>query len=90
MATIQVRVDDSIKEQADLLFGSLGLDMSTAVSMFLFKSLENNGIPFIVEFKQKPKSTMINTRSSMFGCLQGQYKISNDFDDPIDDFKEYM
>jgi DNA-damage-inducible protein J len=35
MATIQIRVDDSIKTAADSLFGSLGLDTSTAVSAML-------------------------------------------------------
>lgn len=49
MATIQVRVDDNIKAAADALFGSLGLDTSTAVRMFLSASLDNNGIPFAIK-----------------------------------------
>ena len=48
MATIQVRVDDTMKMAADALFGSLGLDTSTAVRMFLSASLDNNGLPFAV------------------------------------------
>ena len=30
------------------------------------------------------------SRESMFGCLRGEYKIANDFDAPLEDFKEYM
>jgi len=46
--TIQVRVDDELKESADLLFTSLGLDTSTAVRMFLVASIDAGGIPFAI------------------------------------------
>ena len=46
MATIQVRVDDSMKAAADLLFTSLGMDTSTAVRVFLSAALDFGGIPF--------------------------------------------
>jgi hypothetical protein len=26
----------------------------------------------------------------VFGCLKGQIKISDDFDEPLEDFKDYM
>jgi len=46
--TIQVRVDDELKESADSLFTSLGLDTSTAVRMFLVASIDAGGIPFAI------------------------------------------
>ena len=46
--TIQVRVDDQLKDDADQLFSSLGLDTSTAVRMFLVASMETGGIPFAI------------------------------------------
>ena len=46
--TIQVRVDDGVKESADMLFASLGLDTSTAIRMFLVAAMETGGIPFPV------------------------------------------
>ena len=49
MATIQVRVDDSIKVEADQLFSALGLDTSKAVRIFLMASLDNGGLPFPVK-----------------------------------------
>ena len=48
MATLQIRVDDNIKQKADTLFSGLGLDTSTAIRIFLNASIENNGIPFPV------------------------------------------
>ena len=43
MATtnINVRVDENLKKDADELFSDLGLNMSTAITMFL-KSAVNN------------------------------------------------
>ena len=46
--TIQVRVDDELKDSADSLFTSLGLDTSTAVRMFLVASIDAGGIPFAI------------------------------------------
>ncbi len=56
MATLQLRVDDSLKSKADALFSSLGLDTSTAVRIFLASSIENNGLPFAVRHKANPLS----------------------------------
>ena len=48
----QVRVDSEIKKQACELFSSIGLDMSTAVNLFLYQCVLRGGLPFNVE---KPK-----------------------------------
>jgi addiction module RelB/DinJ family antitoxin len=90
MATIQVRVDDSIKSAADSLFGSLWLDISTAVRMFLAASLERSGLPFAVQRGESVTAERSGSRAAMFGCLRGRYKMSDDFDEPLDDLAEYM
>ena len=56
MATLQIRIDDTLKKQADTLFSSLGLDTSTAIRIFLNASIENAGIPFSVRHKTIPDS----------------------------------
>jgi DNA-damage-inducible protein J len=43
---LQVRVEDSLKDEANQIFEGLGIDMSTAVRMFLKRSVMENGIPF--------------------------------------------
>ena len=52
-STLQIRIEDSLKEQAIALFDRLGLDLPTAVRMFLKKSVAENGVPF--ELKEKPR-----------------------------------
>jgi len=51
MATIQIRVNDDMKTAADALFSSLGLDISTAVRMFLSAALAYDGIPFAIKHR---------------------------------------
>ena len=48
MATtnINVRVDTELKQSAETLFNDLGLNMSTAITMFLKSAVSHNGIPF--------------------------------------------
>lgn len=46
MAVLQVRVDNDLKNQASAIFEEMGLDLSTAVRMFLKKSVAVKGIPF--------------------------------------------
>ena len=46
MANIQVRVDDELKEKASFIFDCLGIDISTAIRMFLVRSVAVNGLPF--------------------------------------------
>lgn len=43
---LQVRIDDETKNKASEIFNALGLDLSTAVRIFLLKSIAVGGIPF--------------------------------------------
>lgn len=51
MATtnINVRVDTELKQSAEELFSDLGLNMSTAITMFLKSAVSHEGIPFEVK-----------------------------------------
>lgn len=45
-ANINVRVDANLKKEADILFNDLGLNMSSAITMFLKSAVRCDGIPF--------------------------------------------
>ena len=51
MATslLQVRVDENLKREASTIYENLGIDLSTAVRMFLKRSVLENGIPFAMK-----------------------------------------
>ena len=52
MAVLQVRVDDDLKNQASVIFNGLGIDLSTAIRMFLKKAVLERGIPFGTKFDE--------------------------------------
>ncbi len=43
---VQVRVEDDLKKQATALYENMGMDLSTAIRIFLKRSLFVNGLPF--------------------------------------------
>jgi len=53
-ATISVRLDDDLKEQADELFNDFGLTMSAALTMFVKQAVREQAIPFIVARRPNP------------------------------------
>ena len=48
MANINIRIDDDLKKSAEALFSDLGLNMTTATTMFLKQCLYYHGLPFEV------------------------------------------
>lgn len=54
----QIRLDPKIKADANNLFKELGLDMSTAVNIFLRQCLIHEGLPFQVNQKKKLKKLL--------------------------------
>lgn len=47
-ANINIRVDANLKKEAENLFNDLGLNMSSAITMFLKSAINHDGIPFDV------------------------------------------
>lgn len=43
---LNIRTDKEIKEKTENIFQELGLNMTTAINMFLRTSIRENGIPF--------------------------------------------
>ena len=44
--SMNLRVDKNLKKEAETLFDSLGINMTTAINIFLRQSVRNQGIPF--------------------------------------------
>jgi len=49
MVPTQIRIDADVKREANALFKDLGLDMSTAVNMFLKQCIICDGLPMKVD-----------------------------------------
>ena len=57
-APTQIRIDADIKKQATALFNDLGLDMSSAVNLFLHQCVLRGGLPFNVEMPHYSQRTL--------------------------------
>lgn len=54
----QIRINPVIKKQASELFADLGIDMSSAVNMFLHQCILRGGLPFAVELPRYNQETL--------------------------------
>lgn len=55
---LNIRVDAELKRKAEAIFNELGLNMSTAVNMFLRYSVRYNGIPFELRIEKPNEETL--------------------------------
>ena len=53
-----VRMDSDIKKQCEAMYGELGINLTTAINVFLRQSLRVGGFPFDVRMEQPNKETM--------------------------------
>lgn len=53
-----VRMDSDIKKQCEALYGELGINLTTAINVFLRQSLRVGGFPFEVRLDRPNKETI--------------------------------
>ena len=83
---INVRVDSVLKQEAEDLFNELGLNMSTAINMFLRSAISHDGIPFEVK-RQAPNAdtkTALDEYEEMKKNPE-KYKRYDSFDEILDE-----
>ena len=66
---VNIRVDEELKKQTEILLSDMGLNMSTAVNIFLRQVLRTGGFPF-----------EITTRSDDFYNPVNQQRLRNSID----------
>ncbi len=88
MATtnINVRVDSTLKQEAEALFNDLGLSMSSAINMFLRSAVMHDGIPFEIR-RQIPNA---ETKAALDEYEEmkkhpDRYKRYESFDEMLDE-----
>jgi len=81
-ANINIRTDSDLKAKAQTVLTDLGLDLSTAINVFLNQIVYKQAIPFDIA---KP-----SVKTAKLGGWEGKIVMSSDFNDPMEEFKEYM
>ena len=85
---INVRVDSDVKNKAQDVFSALGLDMTSAINVFLRQAIRKNGIPF----ELVAENATVRRAPPQLGCMKGKIREAegHDWFKPLEDFKEYM
>jgi DNA-damage-inducible protein J len=55
-----ISIDEDIKAKAQALFSDFGLDLSTAINIFLRQSVRENAIPFVIQ-REVPNALTMET-----------------------------
>ncbi len=55
---LNIRIDKNVKQSAEKIFDDLGLNMTTAINIFLRQVIRENGIPFDVKLKVPNEVTL--------------------------------
>lgn len=60
MATtnLNIRTDKDVKDQAEMIFNELGLNMTTAINIFLRTTIREHGIPFALKLDVPNEATI--------------------------------
>lgn len=72
---VNVRVDKETKEQAKAIYHQLGLDMSTAINMFLKQTVMTNSLPLETSINK------LETEQAMRDALNGNTEEIGTIDD---------
>ena len=72
-ATLQVRMDSELKEQAEQLYRDMGTSFAEAVRIFARQSVLENGMPFIIHMPSQCPQQRI-------GVAKGKLVVPDDID----------
>jgi len=73
---LNIRIDAELKEQAEVFFGELGLNMSSAFNIFVRQSLRQGKIPFELSIVADPfysSTNMAVLRQSIQEANEGKF-----------------
>lgn len=85
---ISIRMDTTLKKQADALFSELGMNLTTAFNIFVRQSLREGGLPFEITLKQPNKETIAAMLEAERIAKDPSVKGYNDLDELFADLKQ--
>lgn len=73
---INVNVDTKVKEEATSILKGLGLNMSTAINMFLAQVVKRDGIPFEI-VNPKPSKELLEALQEIEDYKNGKIQLDS-------------
>ena len=85
---ISIRMDSDLKAQADVLFGELGMNLTTAFNIFVRQSIREGAIPFEISIRQPKKETIAAMLEAERIAKDPSVKGYDDLDELFADLKK--
>lgn len=78
---LNIRIDKDIKEQAESIFNELGINMTTAVNIFMRAAIREHGMPFELKLDVPNEVTVasIEEWKMMFNPSTPRYYDAGEF-----------
>ena len=86
ISNISFRCDSQLKKQAESLFNQLGLNMTTALTMFLSQSVRDGAIPFRIGLT-KPNAETLGAMQEVEKMLEDPNTVYYDVETALKELK---
>lgn len=83
-----VRMDSDIKKQCEAMYGELGINLTTAINVFLRQSLRVGGFPFDVRMEKPNKETIAAMLEAEHIARDSSVKRYSDVEEALKALKE--
>ena len=88
VTNVNICIGGELEAKAQSVLTDLGLDVPTAVNMFLTQVVDKGVLPFDQsDTKTAPKKRPF---SELRGIFKGKIRMADDFDAPLEEMREYM
>jgi len=87
-ADVNICVGGELEARAQSVLAGMGLDVPTAVNMFLTQVVDKGALPFEADEVQPARKKI--PLSELYGCFKGKIWMADDFDAPLEEMQEYM
>ncbi|WP_314437036.1 type II toxin-antitoxin system RelB/DinJ family antitoxin [uncultured Streptococcus sp.] len=77
--SMSIRLDSEVKEQAQQVFNNLGMDMTTAINIFLRQAIQYQGLPFDVRLDENRKLLEVLTDLDQNRNMSQSFESVSDF-----------
>ena len=85
-ALLQVRVDRGLKEQTAAIYDAIGIDLPTAIRMFLKRTVMVGGLPFEGRLIMRD-----NAAQRAFASMRQKVEMAQQEEEPtLDEINEYI
>lgn len=75
--SMNIRMDTNVKQQAEQIFAEFGINMTTAINIFLRQTIRENGIPFRLRLSTPNAETIAAIKEGCEIIKKGKSRFSS-------------